>query len=196
MFSEKKPKSNSPYHMICVTFKHSVCCYRLAVWGRLTVRVVFGLIWLYTGESGRKHETCRGSPVLNIEKPSLSILHIFSYTVYSFEFAQSYFRPMEIWDWFAKSWIRPLSNFLTYSFMYYSISPVLNSPSGQRAKRVKIKRGRNFPCIQYTCLYRTKRVFLNKLSLSVSRAKYKNRLMLEVQNPETWQVQDRPVLIL
>ena len=28
-------------------------------------------------------------------------------TVYSFEFAQSYFPPTEIWDWFAQSWIRP-----------------------------------------------------------------------------------------
>ena len=36
-----------------------------------------------------------------------------SNTVYSFEFAQSYFRPMQIPDWFAKSWIRPLSIFLT-----------------------------------------------------------------------------------
>ena len=39
--------------------------------------------------------------------------------------------------------------FFTYSFTYKSIGPILNSPSGQRAKRVKIKRGRNFPCIQY-----------------------------------------------
>ena len=34
-------------------------------------------------------------------------------TVYSFKFAQSYFRPLEIWNWFAQSWIRPLSNFPT-----------------------------------------------------------------------------------
>ena len=34
------------------------------------------------------------------------------HTVYSFEFAQSYFRPIGIWDWFAHSWIRPLFNFL------------------------------------------------------------------------------------
>ena len=34
-------------------------------------------------------------------------------TVYSFEFAQSYFRPIETRDWFAQSWIRPLTNFLT-----------------------------------------------------------------------------------
>ena len=33
-------------------------------------------------------------------------------TVYSFEFAQSYFCPTEIWDWFAQSWIRPLSSFI------------------------------------------------------------------------------------
>ena len=52
---------------------------------------------------------------------------------------------MEIWDWFTKSWIHPQSNFLTQSFLYNSIGPVLNSPSGQRAKRAKIKRGRNFP---------------------------------------------------
>ena len=72
-----------------------------------------------------------------------------AYTVYSFEFAQSYFRPMRIRDWFAQSWIQPASNFPIKSFIYNSIGPVLNSPSGQRAK---IKRGRNFPnfpCIQY-----------------------------------------------
>ena len=34
-------------------------------------------------------------------------------------------------------------------FAHSPISPVLNSPSGQRAKRAKIKRGQNFPCIQY-----------------------------------------------
>ena len=28
----------------------------------------------------------------------------------------------------------------------------MNSPSDQRVKRAKIKRGRKFPCIQYTCL--------------------------------------------
>ena len=33
------------------------------------------------------------------------------------------------------------------SFINEHISPVLNSPSGQRAKRAKIKRGRNFPFI-------------------------------------------------
>ena len=32
-------------------------------------------------------------------------------TVYSFEFTQSYFRPVEIWDWFTQSWIRPHTNF-------------------------------------------------------------------------------------
>ena len=35
------------------------------------------------------------------------------YTVYSVEFAQSYFCLLRIWDWFAPSWIRPLSSFLT-----------------------------------------------------------------------------------
>ena len=44
--------------------------------------------------------------------------------------------------------------------MYNSISPVLNLPSGQRGKRAKIKRGRNFPCIQYTCVNRVK-LFIN-----------------------------------
>ena len=50
--------------------------------------------------------------------------------------------------------IRPVLNSPTVQFSYiilyiYNwISPVLNSPSGQRAKRLKIKRGRNFPCIQ------------------------------------------------
>ena len=28
-------------------------------------------------------------------------------TVYSFEFAQSYFRPIEMWDWNAQSWNSP-----------------------------------------------------------------------------------------
>ena len=63
-------------------------------------------------------------------------------TVYSFEFAQSYFRSIEIWNWFAQSWIRPLPNFLILPFIYNSISPVLNLPSGLRAKRAEIKRGR------------------------------------------------------
>ena len=44
-----------------------------------------------------------------------------SNTVYSFEFAQSYFRPTEIQYWFAQSWIRQLSNVLTYFFIYISI---------------------------------------------------------------------------
>ena len=35
-----------------------------------------------------------------------------SITVYSFEFAQSYFRLTPLWEWFAQSWIRPLSIFL------------------------------------------------------------------------------------
>ena len=76
-------------------------------------------------------------------------------TVYSFEFAQSYFRPIGIWNRFAQSWIRPLFNIVTHFFIYLSISPVLNSPSSQRTKRAKIKRGRSFPCIQYvrTCEY-------------------------------------------
>ena len=43
----------------------------------------------------------------------LNNLHDKMGTVYSFEFAQSYFRPKEIWDRFAQSWIRPISNFLT-----------------------------------------------------------------------------------
>ena len=67
-------------------------------------------------------------------------------TVYSFEFAQSYFRPTEIWDWFAQSWIRPLSSFIIWALVYNSTHPVLNSPS---EKRAKIKRGQNFSCIQY-----------------------------------------------
>ena len=70
-------------------------------------------------------------------------------TVYSFEFLTSYFCPKQIWDWFAESWIRPISNFLTKSFTHNLISPVLTLPSCQRAKRAKIKRGRNLPCIQY-----------------------------------------------
>ena len=37
-------------------------------------------------------------------------------TVYSFEFAQSYFRPTEIWDWFA-----PVLN--SPSLEFYYISP-------------------------------------------------------------------------
>ena len=67
-------------------------------------------------------------------------------SVYSFKFAQSYFRPTRIRDWFAQSWIRLPSNFLIKSLICNSIGPVLDSRSGHRAK---IKRGRNFPCIQY-----------------------------------------------
>ena len=40
---------------------------------------------------------------------------------------------------FLKSWICPISNFVVYSFIYNSISPVLNSPSGKRAKRARKK---------------------------------------------------------
>ena len=55
-------------------------------------------------------------------------------TVYSFEFAQSYFCPTEIWNWFAQSWIRIFPKSVSQSFIYKSMSTVLNSPSGQRAK--------------------------------------------------------------
>ena len=58
-------------------------------------------------------------------------------TVYIFEFAQSYFRLLDILDWFAPSRIRPLSNFLIWNIIHNSISQVLNSPSSQRAKRAK-----------------------------------------------------------
>ena len=45
-----------------------------------------------------------------------------------------YFRPLQIWDLFAQSWIRPLSYFLTQSLICDSVSPVLNSPSSRKAK--------------------------------------------------------------
>ena len=35
-------------------------------------------------------------------------------TVYSFEFAQSYFRPSWIWNWFTQSWICPFSILIHY----------------------------------------------------------------------------------
>ena len=49
--------------------------------------------------------------------------------------------PLENWYCFAQSWIRPLSYFLTQSFIYDSISPVLNSPSSRRKKWPSIKSG-------------------------------------------------------
>ena len=67
-------------------------------------------------------------------------------TVYSFEFAKSYFHPTEIWNWFSQSWICPLSNCMI--LMYNSICPVSNLPS-ESDLRVKIKWGLNFPWIQY-----------------------------------------------
>ena len=42
--------------------------------------------------------------------PNLSLKN--ANTVYSFEFAQSYFRAMKTQDWITQSWIRPLFNFL------------------------------------------------------------------------------------
>ena len=50
--------------------------------------------------------------------------------------------------------IRPVLNLSILQFSYIILyiwfnKTSLNSPSGQRAKRAKIKRGRNFPCIQY-----------------------------------------------
>ena len=62
---------------------------------------------------------------------------------------QFYLPPTEIWNLFAQSWIFPFPSFPTHYFIYKSLSPVLNPPSGQRAKRAKIKQGWNFPCIQY-----------------------------------------------
>ena len=59
--------------------------------------------------------------------------------MYSFKFAKSNLRPQEIWDSFAQSLIRPLSFFLTQSFIYNSISPVLNSPWCQKGKMGEIK---------------------------------------------------------
>ena len=43
-------------------------------------------------------------------------------TVYSFEFAQSYFHPMDIWDWFPQTWIRPHFNILALSYIYDSMA--------------------------------------------------------------------------
>ena len=51
------------------------------------------------------------------------------YCIYSYVFAQSYFHPIQIWNWYPEFWFRTLSNFVTLSFtyLYNSISPVLNS---------------------------------------------------------------------
>ena len=38
---------------------------------------------------------------------TIHLCHLFSATVYIFEFTQSYFFPIEIWDWFTQSWIQP-----------------------------------------------------------------------------------------
>ena len=42
----------------------------------------------------------------------VGIIRNYLNTVYSFEFAQSYFHPTKISDWFAESWIRSPSNFI------------------------------------------------------------------------------------
>ena len=55
--------------------------------------------------------------------------------VNSFDFAQSYFHPQEIWNWFTQSWIHPLCHFVTWSFIDNSISPVLNSPYRSEGKK-------------------------------------------------------------
>ena len=69
--------------------------------------------------------------------------YIYIYTVYSFKFAQFYFRS-HIWNWLN-------SPTLKFSFLilntYNSISTVLNSPSGQRAKKGENKLVLKFPCI-------------------------------------------------
>ena len=49
---------------------------------------------------------------MNVQQ--IPIVHVQEhvYTVYSFEFAQSYFRLIEFWNWFAESEIRPFSGFV------------------------------------------------------------------------------------
>ena len=57
----------------------------------------------------------KGNEVVQIFLKALIIkrsLKSLQFTVYNFEFAQFNFCPIEIWDWFAQSWIRPLYNFL------------------------------------------------------------------------------------
>ena len=64
--------------------------------------------------------------------------------VFIFEFAKSYFSPYtEIWNLLAKS-LNSSFRQLCYIFLQW-ISPVLNSPWGQSAKRTKIRKERTFP---------------------------------------------------
>ena len=68
-------------------------------------------------------------------------------TVYSFEFAQSYFFHLYLYQ----RLIHPVLNLPTPQFFltYNPISQILNLPSGQQANLAKIKRRWNFTCIQY-----------------------------------------------
>ena len=61
-------------------------------------------------------------------------------TVYSFEFTPSYFRHAEIWNRYAQSWIRPLSNFIIINIILYV---ELNSPSDE-GKNGENKTGMKF----------------------------------------------------
>ena len=67
-------------------------------------------------------------------------------TVYKFEIAQTYFRPIKIWDWFTQSWIQPLYNFLSKSFTLTDNldSPIFISPLSS-CQWAKIKWGEFFP---------------------------------------------------
>ena len=60
------------------------------------------------------------------------------HTVYSFEFAQSYFRSMENSDWFAQSWICPLLNLpilqLSYIILFFQLAQFKIRPQVKRWK--------------------------------------------------------------
>ena len=65
---------------------------------------------------------------------------------YSFEFAQSYFQPVKIQDWFAQPCINPTSYFVSLWFINHSIHSVLNSNRHQTWNRGKIKQKQFFSC--------------------------------------------------
>ena len=95
--------------------------------------------------SQAKHLTTTPSPPLVHCEMTVKFSYVYrsrihwkcKHYVYSFKFAPSYFSPTEIRDRFTRSRIRPLLNFVTESFVYNFVRPVLNSNSNHRAKRAK-----------------------------------------------------------
>ena len=59
------------------------------------------------------------------------------------------------------------------------ISPVLNSPSGKWAKKAKINRGQNFPCMQYLVKY-SQTSWNSKVQIKKTRKNFKELIIFEV----------------